>query len=265
RLGQGSFGIIRKVRRKQDSQILCRKEISYSRMSEKEKLQLASELDILRTLRHPNIVAYYHRSHIKASADIHLYMEYCGNGDLGGYIKGLKDRGEYADEAFIWVIFAQLVDALYLGLRSKEGHRVILHRDLKPENVFLGANNAVKLGDFGLSKIIASHDFASTYVGTPFYMSPEICAAERYSHYSDVWSLGCIIYELATRCVPFDARSHVELVMKIKAGRVKPLPERYSRELSEVIAWCLKVDASQRPDMAQLLNVPGIRGARERV
>lgn len=131
--------------------------------------------------------------------------------------------------------------------------------------VFLGANNAVKLGDFGLSKIIASHDFASTYVGTPFYMSPEICAAERYSHYSDVWSLGCIIYELATRCVPFDARSHVELVMKIKAGRVKPLPERYSRELSEVIAWCLKVDASQRPDMAQLLNVPGIRGARERV
>lgn len=125
-------------------------------MSEKEKLQLASELDILRTLRHPNIVAYYHRSHIKASADIHLYMEYCGNGDLGGYIKGLKDRGEYADEAFIWVIFAQLVDALYrchygedappvgdegrvrsgrgVGVRSKEGHRVILHRDLKPEN-----------------------------------------------------------------------------------------------------------------------------------
>lgn len=131
--------------------------------------------------------------------------------------------------------------------------------------VFLGANNAVKLGDFGLSKIIASHDFASTYVGTPFYMSPEICAAERYSHYSDVWSLGCIIYELATRGVPFDARSHVELVMKIKAGRVKPLPERYSRDLSEVIAWCLKVDAAQRPDMAQLLNVPGIRRARERV
>src|SRR6195952_5571524 len=99
--------------------------------------------------------------------------------------------------------------------------------------VFLDGDNNVKLGDFGLSKIIASHDFASTYVGTPFYMSPEICAAERYSHHSDVWSLGCIMYELASRCVPFDARSHVELVMKIKAGRLKPLPNNYSQELWE--------------------------------
>jgi len=93
-------------------------------------------------------------------------------------------------------------------------------------------------------------------------MSPEICAAERYSHHSDVWSLGCIMYELATRNVPFDARSHVELVMKIKAGRIKPLPEVYSRELWDAISWCLKVDPRSRPDTAQLLNVPQIRTAR---
>jgi NIMA (never in mitosis gene a)-related kinase 2 len=152
--GQGSFGIIRKVRRKQDSAILCRKEISYSRMSEKEKAQLAAELDILRNLRHPNIVQYYTREHIKQSQDIHMYMEYCGNGDLGGYIKTLKDQGRYADEDFVWGVFAQLVSALYRChygedapapgdegkarkgkvLQTKEGHRVILHRDLKPEN-----------------------------------------------------------------------------------------------------------------------------------
>lgn len=131
--------------------------------------------------------------------------------------------------------------------------------------VFLSENNAVKLGDFGLSKIIASHDFASTYVGTPFYMSPEICAAERYSHHSDVWSLGCIIYELASRCVPFDARSHFELQTKIKAGRIKPLPEMYSRELWDVIGWCLKVDPRQRPDTAQLLNVAQIKAARSKL
>jgi len=131
--------------------------------------------------------------------------------------------------------------------------------------VFLSENNAVKLGDFGLSKIIAAHDFASTYVGTPFYMSPEICAAERYSHHSDVWSLGCIMYELASRCVPFDARSHVELVMKIKAGRLKSLPSCYSQELGEVIGWCLKVDPRSRPDTAQLLNVARIKLARTRL
>ncbi|KAK0257244.1 hypothetical protein B0A54_07357 [Friedmanniomyces endolithicus] len=282
KIGQGSFGIIRKVRRKTDNAILCRKEISYSRMSDREKAQLAAELDILKTLRHPNVVQYYSREHIKTSHDIHLYMEYCGNGDLGGYIKKLRERNVLAEEDFVWSIFAQLVGALYRChygedapgpgqeavvrqgkvLQSKVGHRVILHRDLKPENVFLGQNNAVKLGDFGLSKIIASHDFASTYVGTPFYMSPEICAAERYSHHSDVWSLGCIMYELATRNVPFDARSHVELVMKIKAGRIKPLPEVYSRELWDAISWCLKVDPRSRPDTAQLLNVPQIRTAR---
>ncbi|KAK5129065.1 hypothetical protein LTR85_000398 [Meristemomyces frigidus] len=285
KIGQGSFGIIRKVRRRADAQILCRKEISYSRMSDKERNQLAAELDILKTLRHPNVVQYYSREHLKATSDLHLYMEYCGNGDLGGYIKELVRGARWAEEEFVWQVFAQLVGALYrchygedaprpgeeggvrkgrgVGLQSKAGHRVILHRDLKPENVFLGQNNAVKLGDFGLSKIIASHDFASTYVGTPFYMSPEICAAERYSHHSDVWSLGCIIYELATRCVPFDARSHVELVMKIKAGRIKPLPaERYSSGLWETIQRCLTVNPLGRPDMAMLINVPQIKAAR---
>lgn len=123
----------------------------------------------------------------------------------------------------------------------------------------------MKLGDFGLSKIIASHDFASTYVGTPFYMSPEICAAERYSHHSDIWSLGCIIYELASRGVPFDARNHVELIMKIKSGKIKPLPSQYSKDLSDIIGWCLKVNSRDRPDTAQLLNVLSIKLARSKL
>lgn len=123
----------------------------------------------------------------------------------------------------------------------------------------------MKLGDFGLSKIIASHDFASTYVGTPFYMSPEICAAERYSHHSDIWSLGCIIYELASRQVPFEARSHMELVLKIKNGRIKPLPSQYSQDLTDAISWCLKTDPRQRPDCAQLLSFANIKVARTRL
>ena len=132
-------------------------------------------------------------------------------------------------------------------------------------SVFLGENNSVKLGDFGLSKIIAAHDFASTYVGTPFYMSPEICAAERYSHYSDIWSLGCIVHELASRCVPFDARNHMELIMKIKSGKRSPLPTRYSPELKEAIDRCLQTNPSYRLDTAQLLNIPNIKLARMRL
>lgn len=107
--------------------------------------------------------------------------------------------------------------------------------------------------------MIKSHDFASTYVGTPFYMSPEICAAEKYTLKSDIWSLGCIIYELCAREPPFNAKTHFQLVQKIKDGRVAPLPEMYSPELNQVIRDCLKVNPDRRPDTAQLLNLPVVR------
>jgi len=126
-------------------------------------------------------------------------------------------------------------------------------------SVFLGEDNSVKLGDFGLSKIMQSHDFASTYVGTPFYMSPEICAAERYTLKSDIWSLGCIIYELCSREPPFNAKSHFQLVQKIKEGKVSPLPSVYSPELNAVIKDCLKVNPDRRPDTATLLNLPVVK------
>ncbi|KAI8961815.1 kinase-like protein [Daldinia sp. FL1419] len=280
KIGHGSFGIIRKVRRKTDGKILCRKEISYLKMSQKEREQLHAEFQILSTLRHPNIVGYYHREHLKQSQDLYLYMEYCGNGDLGRVIKGLINRKEYAEEQFVWEIFSQLITALYrchygvdpprvsknileivtMGkTKAPRGAVTILHRDLKPENVFLGENNSVKLGDFGLSKMIQSHDFASTYVGTPFYMSPEICAAERYTLKSDIWSLGCIMYELCAREPPFIAKTHFQLVQKIKEGKVPPLPRIYSGELMSVIKDCLRVNPDHRPDTATLLNLPVVR------
>nr|CEG03452.1 unnamed protein product [Fusarium pseudograminearum CS5834] len=262
---------------------MCRKEISYLRMSQKEREQLHAEFQILSHLRHPNIVAYYHREHLKVSQDLHLYMEYCGNGDLGRVIKDLALKGQRAQESFVWSIFSQLVMALYrchygvdppevgsniLGLtqgnaaagpKVPAGTMTILHRDLKPENVFLGEDNSVKLGDFGLSKMIKSHDFASTYVGTPFYMSPEICAAEKYTLKSDIWSLGCIIYELCAREPPFNAKTHFQLVQKIKDGKFPALPDVYSPELYQVIKDCLRVNPDRRPDTSELLNLPVVK------
>ncbi|KAI1502000.1 kinase-like domain-containing protein [Biscogniauxia marginata] len=285
KIGHGSFGIIRKVRRKVDGMVLCRKEISYLKMSQKEREQLHAEFQILSSLRHPNIVGYFHREHLKQSQDLHLYMEYCGRGDLGRVIRDLARNNRYADEQFVWNIFSQLVTALYrchYGIDPPEvgkniltqgpsykpktppGAMTILHRDLKPENVFLGENDSVKLGDFGLSKMIQSHDFASTYVGTPFYMSPEICAAERYTLKSDIWSLGCVIYELCAREPPFNAKSHYQLVQKIKEGRVATLPRVYSAELMTVIKDCLRVNPDARPDTATLLNLPIVRLMRMR-
>ena len=104
-----------------------------------------------------------------------------------------------------------------------------------------------------------SHDFASTYVGTPFYMSPEICAAERYTLHSDIWSLGCIMYELCAKEPPFNAKTHFHLVQKIKDGKVAPLPSIYSAELQKVIFSCLKTNPMLRPNTAALLNLPVVK------
>ncbi|MCJ1475436.1 G2-specific serine/threonine protein kinase [Lambiella insularis] len=282
KIGHGSFGIIHKVRRKSDNKEMCRKEISYIRMSQKEREQLHAEFSILNSLRHPNIVAYFHREHLKPTQELHIYMEYCDGGDLSKVIKSLIAKNQFAEEEYVWSIFAQLVTALYrchygvdppevgknfmgpanntrpTGLRLKN-QVMILHRDLKPENVFLGTDNAVKLGDFGLSKLMQSHDFASTYVGTPFYMSPEICAAERYTLHSDIWSLGCIMYELCARQPPFNAKTHLHLVQKIREGRFDPIPHVYSPELQNVIKSCLKTNPLHRPDTASLLQLPVVR------
>ncbi|KAF3896092.1 NEK protein kinase [Trichophyton interdigitale] len=281
RIGSGSFGVIRKVRRKADGFILCRKEINYLKMSHKEREQLTTEFNVLSSLRHPNIVAYYHREHLKATQDLYLYMEYCGGGDLSRVIKNHKLAGTFAEEEYVWRVFSQLATALYRchygvdppeagsnvlgptpkssGLKGKQAQVMILHRDLKPENIFLGEDKSVKLGDFGLSKQMGSHDFASTYVGTPFYMSPEISAGERYTLYSDIWSVGCIMYELCKKEPPFNARTHVQLVQKIRDGKFAPLPDVYSSELRSVIASCLRVNPDHRPDTAALLKLPVIR------
>lgn len=188
-------------------------------------------------------------------------------------------------QEFVWKVFSQLVSALYrchagqeapppgqesdltqnkpaVGIRRKDEDQIILHRDLKPENVFLTNGSTVKLGDFGLSKLLSAHDFASTYVGTPFYMSPEICSSERYSGKSDVWSLGCIMYELCALEPPFNARSHLELIQKIRLGKTKPLPGHYSKELGALIASCLQVDPNKRPDTVGMLQSTSIKFAR---
>jgi hypothetical protein len=112
--------------------------------------------------------------------------------------------------------------------------------------VFLDENNTIKLGDFGLSRTLSSHEiaFAQTYVGTPYYMSPEIISSLPYTHASDIWALGCVLYELMTHSPPFTAKTQMGLFQKIKEGVIMPLPRDrktgsrlYSSEIEEVVRY----------------------------
>ena len=117
----------------------------------------------------------------------------------------------------------------------------------------------MKLGDFGLSKAMTQHDFTSTYVGTPYYMSPEICASEKYGWHSDVWAMGCIIYELCLGRPPFDAKTHFTLMQKIKDCRYDPLPDIYSKELKGLVSNCLQLNPLKRPTTGDIINIPIVR------
>lgn len=174
-IGRGSYGYCRKVRRRRDGRILVSKELYYGEMSEAEKQLVVSEVNLLREFRHPNIVRYFDRIIDRSSSIIYIVMEYCEGGDLASFIKRCKERGRGygAEESFVWRCLDQLCSALReCHCRSPAG-RAVLHRDLKPANVFLDRDKNVKLGDFGLARVL-NHDnsFAKTFVGTPYYMSP---------------------------------------------------------------------------------------------
>ncbi len=225
----GSFGKVCKVRHKKDGAILVWKELNYGRMGDKEKQQIVSEVNILRDLRHPHIVSYYDRIIDKEQAKIYILMEHCSSGDLREVIRKYKKNGggEGIREDVIWKILTQISLALLECHRRKECK--ILHRDLKPGNIFLDSNCNVKLGDFGLARVMNDESsFAYTHVGTPYYMSPEQINESKYNEKSDIWSLGCIIYELAALKPPFQAQNHLALAMKIKKGDVEKVPKTYS-------------------------------------
>lgn len=256
-IGKGNFGSISKILRKSDNKILVWKELDYGLMSEKEKQNIVSEVNILKELHHPNIVQYYDRIIDKKNKKIFIIMEYCEGGDIGNVIKKLKKTKEYFPEELIWKFFIQVLMALKTCHNHKEGK--ILHRDIKPSNVFLDGENNAKLGDFGLSRMLSEeNNFAYSRVGTPYYMSPEQIEDMRYNEKSDIWSLGCFLYELATFSPPFNATNQLSLALKIKSGNVANIPSIYSQELSSVIMCLMRVNPENRPNAEEITNYPPV-------
>ncbi|NWY14869.1 NEK2 kinase, partial [Aphelocoma coerulescens] len=258
-IGAGSYGKCRKVRRKADGKILVWKELDYGAMTESEKQMLVSEVNLLRELRHPNIVRYYDRIIDRSSTTLYIVMEYCDGGDLASLIaKRAKERHvkHFLEESFILRVLTQLTLALKECHRRSDGG-VTVHRDLKPANVFLDGKQNVKLGDFGLARIL-HHDtsFARTFVGTPYYMSPEQMNYMSYNEKSDIWSLGCLVYELCALSPPFTAYNQKELSEKIREGRFRRIPYRYSDELNDLLREMLNVKDYCRPSVEEILKHP---------
>ncbi|KAJ7988040.1 hypothetical protein DPEC_G00319510 [Dallia pectoralis] len=254
-IGSGSYGKCQKIRRKSDGKILVWKELDYGTMAESEKQMLVSEVNLLRELKHPNIVRYYDRIIDRTNTTLYIVMEHCEGGDLSSLITRCIKERRYLEEEFIMRVMAQLTLALKECHRRSDGGATVLHRDLKPANIFLDVKQNVKLGDFGLARIL-NHDtsFAKTFVGTPYYMSPEQMNRMSYNEKSDIWSLGCLLYELCALSPPFMAYNQKELAEKIREGKFRRIPYRYSEELNTLLSKMLHLKDYLRPSVESILQ-----------
>uniref|UniRef100_UPI0037E7D349 serine/threonine-protein kinase Nek4 n=1 Tax=Semicossyphus pulcher TaxID=241346 RepID=UPI0037E7D349 len=180
-------------------------------------------------------------------------MGFCEGGDLYHRLK--QQKGDLLAERQVVEWFVQIAMALqYLHERN------ILHRDLKTQNIFLTKTNIIKVGDLGIARVLENqNDMASTLIGTPYYMSPELFSNKPYNHKSDVWALGCCVYEMSTLKHAFNAKDMNSLVYRIVEGKLPQMPSRYDPQLGELIKSMLCKRPEDRPDVKLILRQPYIK------
>ncbi|XP_062980456.1 serine/threonine-protein kinase Nek11 [Elgaria multicarinata webbii] len=252
KLGRGSFGTVYlvtdKKAKREEEQLKVLKEISVGDLKPNETVEANVEAQLLSKLDHPAIVKFY-TSFVEGESFC-IITEYCEGRDLDFKIQEYKGAGKVFPESQIVEWFIQLL----LGVNYMHERR-ILHRDLKAKNIFL-KNNLVKIGDFGVSRLLmGSCDLATTFTGTPFYMSPEALQHQGYDTKSDIWSLGCILYELCCLDHAFTGHNFLSIVLKIVEGETPSLPDTYPRELDAMLHSMLSKDPSRRPSAAEMLRI----------
>lgn len=249
-LGKGSYGTVYKVNRQTDDLFYAMKETNLATMSQDERTDAVNEVRLLVSINHPNVIRYHQA--FTNGTKLCVIMEYAPYGDLKNLIdKALKCKS-YFPEELVWKIFLQMC----YGLSDLHNNKIV-HRDIKPANVFLGANEVLKIGDLGIAKVLKTVDFARTQIGTPAYMAPEVWQGRPYTYSSDLWSLGCVLYELMTLKVPINGTSIQDLKRKVISGKYTPVSSgRYSAELINICHSLLSLDPNRRPNSEVILKMP---------
>ena len=273
-IGKGSFGEVYKVSKDNKFYALkiyqIKNEDSTSTKENIENIKsIENEVKILSQLDNPFIVKLYEVFSLNQNYELLdnkeenkddtqimcLVLELCENGDLNDKIREKKQKNEKFSENEILQYFYEILQGLYYLHKNR-----VIHRDLKTLNIFLTENNHIKIGDFGVSKkLINNNIYAYTFVGTPYYLSPEICLNKPYDEKSDVWSLGVVLYEMITLNKPFDSESQMGLFMKILKGKPAPInntiKHSYSQKLISLITEnLLDKDPLTRYSIQQTIN-----------
>jgi len=250
-LGRGAQGVVHKAKRVADGSHVAIKQVFLSTMSKKDQAEAAHEVRVLSKLSHPNVIRYL--DSFNQGTTLFIVTELADGGNLTDALKRTRQRGALLPEKLVWKYFLQTA----VGLQHIHS-RKILHRDIKTMNIFLTKDDNIKVGDLGVARILNNtNELANTMVGTPYYLSPELCEGRPYNDKSDIWSLGCVLYELCTLKHPFDASNQGALILKIIRGKYPPISSSYSRELTDMLSRCLDRDTNVRPRCDGIFKFPG--------
>jgi len=255
KLGNEEKSSIFKVKRKKDGLIYILKTVKSQSLDKSEKQSKINEIKIVSSLSHPNIIEFKEAFFDKFSKSINIIFEYPHNGNLSNKINYAIKNRMYMEESIIWDVLTQILNGVnYL---HKKG---IIHRNLKSKNILMNNQRLVKISDFEASCVVVGNNkMIIGQVGTPFYTAPEIWEEEPYNYKCDIWSIGCIIYEMASLTLPFKGDNINSLYENIMSKKIKPIPDFYSEDLKKIINYMLIYDPSKRLSTDLLLNYPRIK------
>ena len=250
KLGEGAYSTVYKVKRIVDNNIYALKKVKLLNLSEKEKQNSLNEVRLLASINSNYVISYKEAFFDEKDSTLGIVMEFADRGDLYQKIVEHKKSAMFFEETDVWRIFIQLVK----GLKALHDLK-ILHRDLKSANVFLLSDGTAKLGDLNVSKVVR-RGLGYTQTGTPYYASPEVWKDQPYDNKSDIWSLGCVLYEMITLRPPFRAQNMEGLYNKVIKGQFNRIPDRFSNELYEIVKLLIQINTDSRPSCDEILKNP---------
>lgn len=251
-IGSGMYGRVYKALNKLENKYYAIKRLNFKDISEKEKKSINKEISMLKDLNHPNVLSYKD-SFIDQDNYYNIVTAFCGGGDISQIIEKHKEKNEFFTEEKIlnWLI------QLLLGL-SYIHSKGIIHRDIKPQNIFIQNKYLICIGDFGIAKNInqtQTQTIGTSIIGTPLYMSPESYNNPKYNKFpSDIWSMGCCLFELCNLDHAFGGDSLNAVFNKVREGKRPPINKKYSSELKYIVDSMLDIKPSKRPTITQLIE-----------